>query len=367
MMLYKLLSRCDRARFRPTVVSLTNVGPVGERIAELGVRVIPLRIKGPFSAATGLVRLARLLRAIRADVVQTWMYHADLLGGLAAGLGGKIAVIWGIRQSTFDPQASKRTTRWVARSCARLSRWLPTAIIACSDRARLVHMDLGYPPSIEVIPNGFDLQLFTPDRKAGRQLRAELGLPADAVLVGLVARLDPQKDHRTFIEAAGQVAAQHPDVHFVLCGPGVTGASTELSTWINGAGIREKCHLLGPRSDMPSITAGLDIAVSSSAWGEGFSNTIGEAMACGIPCVVTDIGDSADIVGDSGRVVAPRQPRALAAAIEEMIAIGTTGRARLGESGRRRMVERYELGQIVRRYEQRYQEMVNDVWHRRTV
>lgn len=366
MMLYKLISRCDRAQFEPTVISLTSAGPVGQKIEELGVRVIPLHIQRPVSAAAGSVRLAQLLRAARADLVQTWMYHADLLGGLAAALAGRIPTVWGIRQSTFDPKASKRSTKWVARMCAGLSRRLPTAIIACSDRARCVHINLGYPASIEVIPNGFDLQLFRRDARAGRQLRAELGLSPDAMLIGLVARLDPQKDHRTFIEAAAQVAARHPETHFILCGPGVTAASIELSALTESAGISDRCHLLGVRSDIPRVTAGLDIAVSSSAWGEGFSNAIGEAMACGVPCIVTDIGDSAEIVGDSGRVVPARQSDALAAAITEMIAIGAEGRARLGEVGRCRMVERYELGQIVRRYEERYQEIMNHVRHRRT-
>lgn len=366
MMLYKMVSRCDRAQFDPTVISLTSAGPVGQKIEELGVRVIPLHMQGPVSAAVGSVRLAQLLRAGRADLVQTWMYHADLLGGLAAAFAGKIPIVWGIRQSTFDHKASKRSTRWVAKACAQLSHLLPTAIIACSDRARRVHMDLGYSSSIEVIPNGFDLELFKPDASAGQKLRAELGLPGNVVLIGLVARLDPQKDHQTFIQAAAQVAARHPEAHFVLCGPGVTAASPELRGWARTAGISDRCHLLGVRSDMPSVTAGLDIAVSSSAWGEGFSNAIGEAMACGVPCIVTDIGDSAEIVGDSGRVVSARQPGALAAAITEMIAVGAEGRARLGEVGRRRMVERYELGQIVRRYEERYQEIMNHVRHRRT-
>lgn len=366
MMLYKVISRCDRSRFDTAVVSLTDAGPMSERISKLGVPVLALGISGPYTAVRGTIRLARWLQNHRADLVQTWMYHADLVGGIAAALMGGIPVVWGIRQSTFDHRASKRSTRWVAKACARLSHRLPSAVIACSDRARCVHVDLGYSSSIEVIPNGFDLQLFRPDASAGRKLRAELGLPGNVVLIGLVARLDPQKDHRTFIEAAAQVAARHLEAHFVLCGPGVTPASAELREWTMTAGIRDRCHLLGARSDMPSVTAGLDVAVSSSAWGEGFSNAIGEAMACGVPCVVTDIGDSAEIVGGSGRVVSARQSSALAAAITEMIEIGAEGRARLGEVGRRRMVERYELGQIVRRYEERYQEIMNHVWHRRT-
>lgn len=363
--LYKLLARCNRAYFDPTVVSLTGLGPVGGRIRELGIPVFPLGMEGALSAVGGTARLIRRLRATGPMLVQTWMYHADLLGGLAAFCTGKIPVVWGIRQSNFDPKLSKRTTVWTAKACARLSARLPTAIIACSNRARTVHLEFGYNGPIAVIPNGFDLQLFWPDRDARNRVRAALGIPPEALLIGLVARFDPQKDHKTFVHAAGRVARRHPDAQFLFCGEGVTQKNVELSPLLRDAGVTERCHLLGRRVDMPAINAALDIAVSSSAWGEGFSNAIGEAMSCAVPCVVTDVGDSAEIVGGTGRIVAPCDPAALADAIATLIELGAEGRKHLGAEARRRIGERYELGHIVRRYEEKYLEILDGVRNRR--
>lgn len=357
-MLYKLLSRRDRSRFAAEVVSLGRAGPLGPRIAELGVPIIALDIRGPLSAVRGLFRLSARLRSTGVDLVQTWMYHADLIGGLGAFLAGRVPVVWGIRQSDFDATA-KRTTRLIARLCAALSSRLPHAIIACSDQARRVHVDLGYDRRIEVIPNGFDLESFKPDPDAGVRLRTQLRAQPENMLVGLVARFDPQKGHDTFVRAAAIVASRRPGVRFVLCGQEITPENGVLAGWIASAGIAQLCHLLGPRNDIAALTAGLDVAVSSST-SEGFSNTVGEAMACGVPCVVTDVGDSAEIVGDTGRIVPPGDPDAMADAICELIDLGVEGRRGLGVSARRRIAERYELGQVVRRYEARYEEIVRE-------
>lgn len=362
--LCKLLSRCDRNCFDPVVVSLTGVGLVGDRIRGLGIPVVPLEMNGPLSVARGIAGLVFRLRAIGPALVQTWMYHADLLGSLAAFFGKEIPVVWGIRQSNLDPNFNKRTTMWVAKACAGLSGRLPTSIIACSHKARAAHLEFGYAGPIDVIPNGFDLHLFRPDRATRNRIRATFGIPAEALLIGLVARFDPQKDHKTFVQAAARVACRHPDAQFLLCGEGVTGKNRELLAWLQEAGVVERCHLLGRRVDMSAINAALDISVSSSV-GEGFSNAIGEAMSCEVPCVVTDVGDSAEIVGETGRVVVPRDPVALADAIAALIELGAEGRKQLGVKARCRVSEYYEIGQIARRYEEKYLEIIDCVRDRR--
>lgn len=363
--LYKLLAHCDRACFDPAVVSLTDHGPIGDRIRQLGIPVFRLGIDGPFSVARGVARLIQRLRAIGPDLVQTWMYHADLLGGLAALFANKVPVVWGIRQSNLDPKLNKRTTMWVAKVCASLSGRLPTAVIACSRRAREAHLEFGYVDPIEVIPNGFDLQLFRPDPVARNRVRATLGVPSEALLIGLVARFDPQKDHKTFVHAGARVARRYPDAQFLFCGEGATGENTQLSAWLRDAGVVERCHLLGRRVDMPAINAALDISVSSSA-GEGFSNAIGEAMCCAVPCVVTDVGDSAEVVGETGRIVAPHDQVALADAIVALIELGAEGRRHLGAMARCRISELYDIGQIARRYEKTYLEIIDNVRDRRS-
>lgn len=354
MMLYKLLSRADRARFSPAVVSLTRDGAVGDKIRALGIPVHALGMTRGVPNPVGVLRLAALLRRLRPGLVQTWMYHADVVGGLAAKFAGGMPVVWGIRQSNLDRPGTRRGTILTARGAARLSRRLPAAIVCGSEAARRTHEALGYArEKMVVIPNGFDLDAFAPSARVRTEVREELGLGEDVPLIGLAARFDPQKDHRNFVRAAGLLHERLPQAHFVLCGEGVSWQNNQLIHWIEEAGVRGNCHLLGRRADMERINAALDIAASSS-WGEGFPNVVGEAMACGVPCVVTDVGDSAQIVADTGRVVPPRDPGALAGAWGELLALPAEARRALGLAARRRIEQHYSLGAVVTQYEDLY-------------
>ncbi|TEB06592.1 putative glycosyltransferase EpsF [Pelotomaculum schinkii] len=362
MMLYKLLSNIDREVFEVEVVSLTDTGPVGIKIRELGVPVRALEIRKKAPNPLKLLQFARQIRQSPPHCIQTWMYHADLAGGLASVLAGRIPVIWGIRHSRLDPQSTKRTTLWIAGICARLSRKLPAKIVCCSEASRQVHAELGYETGkMVVIPNGFDLSAYKPDPSSRIYVRRELGIPEEALLIGMVARYAPDKDHRNFIYAAARLNTCRPDVHFLLCGDGVTWENPELVAWTKAAGILDRCHLLGRRDDIARLTASLDIATSSS-YSEGFSNVIGEAMACGVPCVATDVGDSALVVGQTGKAVPPKDHRTLAQAWSELIELGPVGRSRLGQAARLRIKEHFSLPLIVNRYEELYKEVIcNDV------
>ncbi len=351
LMLYRLVTSLEPATFACSVVSLTDLGPTAAKLRAAGVPVRALGMRRGVPDPCAVPRLARWLRAVVPDVVQTWMYHADLIGGLATWLAGRPPLAWGLRQSTLDPRTSKRGTIWTARACAALSRRLPMRIVCCSEASRRVHVALGYAPEkMVVIPNGFDLARFRPDLAARAAVRAELGVPPEAPLVGLVARWDPQKDHRTFVAAAARLRAARPDAHFLLCGDGITWENPALAGWLAAAGLREGVHLLGPRDDLPRLTAALDVACSASAYGEGFSNVLGEAMACGVPCVATDVGDAAHIVGATGRVVPPRQPVALSAAIEQVLALAPATRAALGHAARARVEAHFSLAACAARY-----------------
>lgn len=208
-----------------------------------------------------------------------------------------------------------------------------------------------------VIPNGFDMEGWKPDPGARVDVRRELGLPLEAPLIGLISRFDPVKDHRTFTLAALRLLNQLPNVHFLLCGGGVTWENSELSAWIRSSGAASHFRLLGERDDIPRLTAALDLAALSS-YTEGFPNVIGEAMACGVPCVTTDVGDAAYIVGETGRVVPPRQPEALAEALRELIEDGPERRAALGAAARRRVAEYFDLPGVAARYEGLYRDIV---------
>ncbi len=355
MMLYKLVSRMNRDKFEIQVMSFTDIGPIGKRIQALGIPVEALGIKSGVPDPRMVFKLARWLKKYTPDLIQTWMYHSDLVGGLAAKLAGNIPVVWGIRHSNLDPEGNKRTTIWTAKACARFSRWLPVKIVCCSEASKRVHIALGYDPDrMVVIPNGFDLNLFKPDLEGGTLVRQELCIPEDTMLIGMVGRFDLQKDHRNFIKAAALLHTETKDVQFLLCGDDITWGNYQLSSWIKDAGWSEYFHLLGRRDNIPRIMTALDIASSSSSYGEGFPNVVGEAMACGVPCVVTDVGDSALIVGDTGKVVPPKDPHALAGAWSELIKIGKDKRQKLGDNARLRIKENFSLPSVVKRYEELY-------------
>jgi glycosyltransferase involved in cell wall biosynthesis len=355
MMLYKLLLKSDKSRFSANVISLTNIGPVGDRIQTLGIPVTALGINARAPNPWAIVRIGSYLRQMSTDIVQTWMYHADLIGGVAARLAGKIPVVWGIRHTTLNPDSDKRSTILVVKACSKLSKWIPTKIVCCAEASRSLHVLLGYDEQkMLVIQNGFDLDRFCPNKTAYREMRKELHIPEETLLIALIGRFHPQKGHRTFIEAAARLHTCHPVVHFVLCGDNVTWNNPDLVNWIDSAGIHGQCHLLGCRDDMPRIQASLDIGGTSASHGEAFPNVIGEAMACGIPCVVTDVGDSAFIVGDTGIVVPPENPDELAQAWKKMISLGRDGRLHLGEQARQRIRKNFDLHLIVRQYEELY-------------
>lgn len=357
LMLARLLERTNQSRFLSSVISLTDIGPTGLAITELGVPVTALGMARGAPDPRALWALTRAMRRERPDVVQTWLYHADLMGGVAAKLAGGIPVAWGVHLGNLAPELNKRRTLATAKGCARISGWAPRAIVCCAEAARDSHVAFGYRPDrMVVIPNGFDLDRFQPDLAARSELRRELGVGEEVSLVGLVARFDPQKDHETFVRAAGIVARSRPETRFVLSGGDITLGNQRLAAWIDAAGIRDRSFLLGRRDDMPRIQAALDISCSSSR-GEAFPLAVGEAMATGVPCVVTDVGDSAVLVGETGRVVPPGDATALAAALLEMIGIGAEGRAALGRAARRRVSERFSLARSVERYEALYERL----------
>src|SRR5215207_523292 len=357
-MLYRLLSRTDRAVFKSEVISMTDVGPIGEKIRTLGMPVRALGMRRGVPNPLGLLRLARWIRQNPPHVVQTWMYQADLMGGLGARLGGGMPVAWGVHNTDLDARKVSRLKVLTVRACAWSSRLLPTRIVCCSESTRNFHEEVGYAADkIIVIPNGSDLATFKPDSEARRSVREELGIREGQPLVGLAARFDPQKDHHNFVRAAAMLHARLPDVNFVLCGDGITWQNPQLTEWIDAAGVRSYFHLLGRREDMPRLTAALDVVSSASYYGEAWPLAIGEAMACGVPCVVTNIGDSALMVGETGRVVPPRKPEALAEAWHEILTMSPHERTQLGMAARRYAEKHFSLEEAVARYERLYREL----------
>lgn len=359
-MLLKLLNGLDRNRFSPTVISMVGMGEIAPRIQALGIPVIALGMARGQPDLKKVIRLSHLLRSLRPDIVHTWMYHADLLGGLAARIAGLNKVIWCIRHSNLSKTENKRSTLWVVKLCAALSRYVPVGIISCSHRAKAVHENVGYQgKKIHVIPNGFDLSRFAPNPNARDDVRAELGLSSDTPLVGLIARFDPQKNHLGFIQAAAVVRAHLPLVHFLLVGAEINSKNMALKAAISAQGLQDHMHLLGRRDDIPRLMASLDVLASSSH-GEAFPNVLGEAMASGVPCAVTDVGDSAEIVGNTGEVVAPGDMHGLAKALVKILNLSHNERGDLGVRARARVAANYEIGHVTRLYEEFYACVTNE-------
>ncbi|MEI7894247.1 MAG: glycosyltransferase [Myxococcales bacterium] len=348
--LLKLVRSIDSTRFESVIVSMLDLPPRVELPSGVDLHSLGMRRGVPDPLA--IPRLTRLLGRYRPDILQTWMYHADLLGLVAGKAHHRSKILWNVRCADMDMRHYSTLSSMMPRTLAALSRF-PDGIVINSRRGLQYHESLGYRPQRwHVVPNGFDTAEFRPEALRRQATREALGV-GDNVVIGILARVDPMKDHRTFLAAAAQVADALPASRFVLAGMGASPDNRDLSRRIGEFGLRDRVSLLGKRDDVAQLLAGWDILVLSSI-GEAFPNVIGEAMSCGVPCVVTDVGDNAEIVGDTGRVVPPRNPEALAGAILELATLTPLARQTLGTRARRRIEERYGLETVTRMYEEIY-------------
>lgn len=365
-MLLRLVERLPSTRFSCAVVSLLPERETARALRALSVPTGSLGLRPRVPDPRGLFRLARLLRRLQPDVVQTWMYHADLLGGLAARAAGVRPIVWSLRASRLSHKETSLPTRATIAACARLSRTLPDRIIACSKAVLEDHLALGYPEErLVLIPNGFDTERFSPSATRRREVRQGLSLDDDALLLAYPARVTPQKDHPTCLDALRLLLDEGRDVTLVLCGEGAVPANGKLVQWIRKRRLEGAVRLLGVRDDMERLLPAVDVVLSSSAFGEGIPNALGEALAAGVPCVATNVGDSAEIVGDAGFLVPPRDPRALARAVAALLDEGEAARRARGARGREHVAAHFSLDACVRRYAQLYEELADHVRHRR--
>ena len=357
MMLVRLLGRLDRTRFDSHIISLLPPGALAASLRAQGLPVSTLAMRRGLPSPIALVRLVARLRRLRPAILQTWMYHADVLGTIAASIAQVPALAWNIRASDVDMSQYGRLSGLTRRLGALLSR-RPDLVIVNSEAGRRAHEALDFRPRRwEVVPNGVDVEEYRPDATRRAAVRAGLGIDASAFLIGLVARFDPMKDHETFLRAAGKLALEYPQVRFLLAGAGVDGNNRQLGVLITELGLGDRVCLLGVRHDIPALTSALDAAVMASAFGEGFPTVIAEAMACGVPGVVTDVGDAANLVGSTGMVVPPQDPDALAQALGQVMALPAEARAKLGQAARTRVVAEFSIERATAHYEALYRSL----------
>jgi len=354
--LFNFLSQSRAGEFSHEVFSLAPLGAIGEKIAQEGIPVASADMPAGLTGLLAFPRLAKMVRRSSAALVHCWMYHANLLGGLAAARA-HLPAVWHIHHHSLDPALLKKSTILVARLGARLSARIPRRIIYCADSAQSEHQRIGYDNSKGVfIPNGFDTARFAPDRARGLDARQRFSIPPDAEVVGHVGRFHPTKDHLTLLRAARIVREELPEACFVLCGRQVDSSNTQLRGWIEEMGLAGTVRLIGPQEDMPAIYNMMDMLVSSSI-SEAFPTVIGEAMSCGIPCAATDAGDSAQIIGNSGLLASAGNPELLADAILRLLR-DESRRRNMGSAARARIQSLFSIEQMASHLEVIYREIL---------
>jgi len=301
------------------VIVCYGEGPLANDLRRADVPIRFLNKRGRWDQVGFIGRLIRAMRAEQPDILHSYLVVPNLLTILIKPLFPRMKMVWGVRSSHVDVGQYGLLSRFVTRVEVLLSPFADR-IIVNSQAGRDYQIKKGFAQhKLIVIPNGIDTDQFCPDMAARQQVRAEWGIAADEQVIGLVARLDAMKDHPTFLRAAALLAWERSDARFVCVGDGPEAYRHELQQLNAELGITNRVIWTGARRDMPAVYNALDICASSS-YGEGFPNVIGEAMACGVPCVATDVGDSAWIIGDMGIVVPPRDPQALADGWRKMLA-----------------------------------------------
>jgi len=356
-MLCRLVTAADQDVVRHSIVTLLPPGELAPSLEKAGIKVFSLMMNRRRPNPTAILSLCRLIRHVAPDIVHTWLYHADLVGGVAAAFAGSIPVICGIRHGSLinDPLR----TIISARIAALIARFVAIRVIACSERSAQAHINIGYPAErVQIIPNGFELPQKA-KASAGSAFRQSLGISESSPMIGLIGRFNPAKDHKNFISAAAIVAKHYPEAHFILCGAGVDTNNDFLNQAIARTGIKTNTHLLGHRHDIAQIIGSLTMLVSSSI-SEAFPNVIGEAMSLAIPCVVTDAGESARLIGDAGFVVPTADAAALADGMLRMLRLSAHDRSAMGNSGRGRIENFFTLAAVVKQYENMYLDVAHE-------
>lgn len=358
LFLERLIHSLSGEEFQHTVISLTVLGPVGARLKAYGIDVHALEYQWRPKLILDLFRLRRITLNIDPDVVQGWLYHGNLAAYAAIWLSGRrYPMLWNIRHS-LDQWSQEK---FALRGLIRLGGWLARSaagIVFNSTRSARQHERFGYPRTKAcLVPNGFDLQKYFPNEELGIQVRRRLIVGDHEILFGMVSRYHPLKDHGNFLGATRIVADSNPSARFLLVGRGITKDNASLIENIRAINLEEKVMLLGEREDIPSIMNALDIYVSSSS-SEAFPNAVGEAMCCEVPCVVTDAGDSGELVANTGIVVPPKEPESLARGMLQLADVGAAGRKNLGFAARQRIEKHYSNEHAAIQYADLYRSII---------
>lgn len=340
------------------VASLRELGPVGERMRAAGIEVHALGMRPPRPSIAGFVRLWRLVRQFRPDVLQGWMYHGNIAAQFARLAAPSAKICGAIHQTLARPEMDPWTTRAVIRLDAWLS-YLAARTIYVARSAETQHLARGYSQRAACfIPNGFDTAAFAPDESMRSAMRAELGLMPEHFVFGAVGRFHPVKDQASFLKAAALNAEQAPHARFVMVGEGLTQDNVELAPLLAQPELQGRVQMLGRRDDVPRLMQALDVLVLSSL-SEGLPNVVAEAMSCAVPCVVTDVGDTAWMVGETGWVVPPGDAQQLADGMHAALRADPAMRNARGEAARKRIADHFSIEVVAQAYLSLYEDLLN--------
>ncbi len=358
MMLFKLLKGSDANQYQSIVISLLDKSTMGEAFEKINKPVITLQWSKWYRLLVAPVSIVALLIKYRPDIIQGWMYHGNLVASMMGFFYRKSSVAWNIRHTVYDLNEENPRLRFLIKLGAKIST-RTKAMIFNSRVSQHKHAEIGYSNvNNMVIANGFDVNQFKPAENKNH-LRKTYKLPEHFTVIGHVARYHPMKDHAGFVNACVAMANKHENICFVLVGRDINEPHSKLSEQIEHSGCKHLFYRLGEQGDMVNIYNLFDIFVISSAWGEAFPNVLGEAMACAVPAVVTNVGDAAEIAGETGLVVPPKNTPALAQAMDTMLQMSVIRRQALGQQARQRIIENFELSTIVNKYEHLYATLVN--------
>lgn len=350
-MLSRLVDECSKnLGCQQTVISLKPLGKLSNKIMDKmsGIDVISLNMNSILSFPVVVYKLVKILKLIRPNGVYTWMYHSDLIGGMAAYISGITNIYWGIR-CTEIPQSSVSMTGFIIKICALLSYYIPKKIICCADSAKQTHIALGYcEEKMTVIPNGYDLKLFNPSDALKLKVKNDLGLNEHVRIVGFVGRFDELKDAPNFIRAAAIVSQSISRICFIMIGRGIDEYNQKLVSLISDLELEDKVILFGERQPHDFYAAMDCFCLSSKS--EGFPNVVAEAMAMRTPCVVTNVGDAAIIVSGHGRVVPPQNSKALAKALIDTLMVSKEKLDAMGNDARTSIESRYDIKVVAKKY-----------------
>ena len=350
--LFKICTLTNNQLLQHHVISLTDFGFYGNKLKLHNIKVYSLGFKKSLFDIFKFFKLMHLIYKISPNIVQTWMYHSDIIGSIATKIISRAPIIWNVRHGKYDNKLSSRIIIFV---CSFFSKIFPKAIISCAQSAINIHKHYGYDKSkFVLIENGFDLDYFS--KKNNLIYKKNLGIPINSFVVSYPARFHPQKNHEMFLSAAENILNTIPNVFFILCGRDIGSNNQLLTKLISKYKLRKRVLLLGEVSNIKSIYNISDLTCLTSSEGEAFPNIVAESMACEVLCISTPVGDAPIIINDDKYLIDFNDADGLANSIINFLKLTNTEKIKIGKKCRSNILRRYQIDKIINKYNSLYKQ-----------